>query len=100
VTTNEKMYFEGEEGFKSIKDDQSFYINESKNLVIAFQMYDIAPRSSGYPEFEIPKENIVHILKEVEPITADSKITSFDRIIINKEERKLENPMFQSEKGR
>ena len=100
MAANEKMYFEGEEGFKSIKDEQSFYIDESKNLVITFQMYDIAPRSSGYPEFEIPKENIVHILKEVESITADSEITSFDRIIINGKKRKLENPMFQSEKGR
>ncbi len=58
MTTNEKMYFEGEEGFKSIKDDQSFYINESKNLVIVFQMYDIAPRSSGYPEFEESQRKI------------------------------------------
>ncbi len=87
MDTGKKTYFEGDDGFKSIKDDQSFYINENGNLVVAFQLYEIAPRSSGYPEFKISGERIVHILKNLKPV------------IINGKKIKLQNPMFKSEKG-
>lgn len=87
MDTDEKAYFEGEDGFKSIKDDQEFYIDEDGNLVVVFQLYEIAPRSSGYPEFQISGERIVHILKDVKPV------------IINGKKIKLQNPMYKSKKG-
>lgn len=48
-----KSFFEGENGFISIKDNQDFYINEQGNLVIVFDKYDIAPGYMGRLEFEI-----------------------------------------------
>lgn len=50
-------YWNGESnipGFSSIRDDQSFYINTSGNLVICFEQYEIAPGSTGSPTFVIP----------------------------------------------
>ncbi|WP_165971922.1 DUF3298 domain-containing protein [Paenibacillus piri] len=46
-------YFKGDEGFKGISDTQSFYM-EKEAAVIVFQKYEIAPGSSGNPEFRIP----------------------------------------------
>ena len=43
-----------EECFQSIEDDQSFYINNSGQLVIVFDEYEVAPGSMGMPEFVIP----------------------------------------------
>lgn len=42
------------EVFKTIKKDQNFYINESDQLVISFQKYEVAPGYMGVPEFVIP----------------------------------------------
>ncbi|ULL17535.1 DUF4163 domain-containing protein [Paenibacillus sp. H1-7] len=41
------------DGFKGISDTQTFYI-EKGNAVIVFGQYEIAPYSSGTPEFRIP----------------------------------------------
>lgn len=49
----QKSYFEGENGFKGIKDEQKFYINEYKKVVIVFDKYEIAPGYMGQPEFVI-----------------------------------------------
>lgn len=46
-------YFEGDMGFSGIKKDQSFYINNDNQLVVVFDKYEIAPGSSGQPEFII-----------------------------------------------
>jgi hypothetical protein len=46
-------YFQGEMGFKGISEDQAFYINKSNNIVVVFDKYEIAPGSSGEPEFII-----------------------------------------------
>jgi hypothetical protein len=46
-------YFEGDMGFSAIKKDQSFYINNENQLVVVFDKYEIAPGSSGQPEFII-----------------------------------------------
>lgn len=43
-------------GFESIKADQNFYINNDGNIVICFDKYEVAPGSSGSPEFVIPAE--------------------------------------------
>jgi len=47
-------YFDGDMGFNGIKKDQNFYINEDNQIVVVFDKYEIAPGSSGEPEFIIP----------------------------------------------
>ena len=48
--------------FKSIEDKQKFYIQDD-NLVVYFDLYDIAPYAAGIPEFMINVNKIDHILK-------------------------------------
>lgn len=49
-------------GLKTVPSDQPFYL-ESKNLVLYYGLYDIAPYAAGFPEFKIPytffKDNLV-----------------------------------------
>ena len=52
----------GDENFTLIKEDQSFYINENNQLVIAFDKYEVAPGYMGNPEFVIPTKIIQSIL--------------------------------------
>jgi hypothetical protein len=47
--------------FQKIKKDQNFYINESSQLVISFQKYEVAPGYMGVPEFVIP----THVVSEL-----------------------------------
>ena len=49
--------------FESIKENQNFYINNDGSIVICFDKYEIAPGSSGSPEFVIPKEVTMDIIK-------------------------------------
>lgn len=51
-----------EECFKSISEDQNFYINDQNKLVIAFDEYEVAPGSMGCVEFVIPTDVIDSIL--------------------------------------
>ncbi|MDQ0089030.1 hypothetical protein J2T12_002440 [Paenibacillus anaericanus] len=46
------------EEFKTIAEDQSFYINSDDKLVIVFNKYDVAPGYMGSVEFVIPTEAI------------------------------------------
>lgn len=55
---------EGFDGFEKIKPDQNFYINNDRQLVICFDKYDVAPGSTGCPEFVIPDSVIKNILKK------------------------------------
>ena len=48
--------------FKSIEDKQKFYIQDD-NIVVYFDLYDIAPYAAGIPEFIINVNKIDHILK-------------------------------------
>ena len=48
--------------FKGIEDKQKFYIQDD-NLVIYFDLYDIAPYVASIPEFPINVSKIDHILK-------------------------------------
>ena len=48
--------------FKSIEDKQKFYIQDD-NIVVYFDLYDIAPYAAGIPEFIINVNKINHILK-------------------------------------
>ncbi|MBE1443159.1 PdaC/SigV domain-containing protein [Paenibacillus sp. OAS669] len=56
IAKQPEKYFE--DGFKGISDSQSFYI-EQGDAVIVFSQYEIAPYSSGSPEFRIaiPKDS-------------------------------------------
>ncbi|WP_066494829.1 DUF3298 and DUF4163 domain-containing protein [Abyssisolibacter fermentans] len=50
----DNSFFEANEGgFKGIKDDQRFYINEQGKVVIVFDKYEIAPGYMGRLEFAI-----------------------------------------------
>lgn len=51
------------DGFAEIKPDQGFYINDSGNIVICFDKYEVATGAQGCPEFEIPKSVISEIVK-------------------------------------
>ncbi len=52
---SDNTYFDvSDGGFDGIEDEyQNFYINESGNVVIVFQKYEIAPGYMGIQEFEI-----------------------------------------------
>lgn len=45
-----------ETDFKSIRPDQDYYINEDGNLVICFDVEEVAPLYMGAAEFIIPRE--------------------------------------------
>lgn len=49
----EVFFTEEEGGFAGISEDVKFYINKNNHPVIVFDRYEIAPGSSGEPEFEI-----------------------------------------------
>ncbi len=51
-----------EEDFKTITNDQTFYINADGRLVILFDEYTVAPGYMGSPEFVIPKDVIENVL--------------------------------------
>jgi len=53
ISKNPDYYFDSGNVFKGISENQSFYI-EGDNLVIYYQLYDIAPYVFGIPEFKIP----------------------------------------------
>ena len=49
--------------FQGITEQTNFYFNESGELVIAFDEYEVAPGSMGAPEFVIPQEVTAALLK-------------------------------------
>lgn len=53
-----------DECFKEISEEQNFYINESNQLVIAFDKYEVAPGSMGTPEFIIDTGILRNILTQ------------------------------------
>jgi hypothetical protein len=52
IDKNPENYFNSGSDFKGINENQSFYI-QGDNLVIYYQLYDIAPYVFGIPEFKI-----------------------------------------------
>lgn len=42
----------------TVKEDERFYINPNGDLVIVFNVYEIAPYTSGIIEFTLPKEKL------------------------------------------
>ena len=49
-----EFFFTGSDGFQSISETQPFYINEQGDLVIVFNVYEIAPYAAGPQYFVIP----------------------------------------------
>jgi hypothetical protein len=49
--------------FKGIKDNQQFYLQDN-NLVVYFELYEIAPYAAGIPKFEIPLKELKDVLNE------------------------------------
>lgn len=58
---NEDM---SEWNFESIKEDNTFYVNENGKLTIVFDEYEVAPGYMGSVEFEIPTEIIQDLVQE------------------------------------
>ena len=48
-------FFEGEDGFTGITEEQNFYVNAKGNPVVVFNKYEIAPGYMGMQEFEVVK---------------------------------------------
>lgn len=67
IAKDKDKYFSGDDGFKTITDTQQFYVNDG-NLVIAFPKYEIAPGSSGIPQFKISLSSLSDILKNPIPV--------------------------------
>lgn len=53
ISKNPENYFDSGNIFKGISENQTFYI-KGDDLVIYYQLYDIAPYVFGIPEFKIP----------------------------------------------
>ncbi|AQR93059.1 DUF3298 and DUF4163 domain-containing protein [Clostridium saccharoperbutylacetonicum] len=53
IKENPQNYFDSGNVFKGIKENQNFYIQDGE-LVIYYQLYELAPYVFGFPEFKIP----------------------------------------------
>ena len=54
-TTEDDDPSDDEFAFRTVTEDQSFYINERGNPVVVFAKYQIAPGYMGIQEFEVPR---------------------------------------------
>lgn len=52
ISQNPDIYFKGDDGFKGIKENQSFYI-DNDGIVVYFSLYEIAPYYVGIPKFKM-----------------------------------------------
>ncbi|WP_427051213.1 stalk domain-containing protein [Paenibacillus sp. TC-CSREp1] len=61
IAADQELYFKGENGFKGVHPEQSFYVKDG-HAYIVFQEYSIAPGSTGTPEFavKLPDQKDVH----------------------------------------
>lgn len=62
-TAKGEFFFIGSDGFSGIKDNVQFYINKYGQLVIVFNVYEIAPYAAGAVEFPINSEILQGVLK-------------------------------------
>lgn len=58
-----EFFFTGTDGFQSISDNQAFFVNKDGNLVIVFNVYEIAPYASGPVYITISKEILTDYMK-------------------------------------
>jgi len=52
INNEPEFYFKGDEGFKGISENQTFYIDDD-GIVIYFGLYEIAPYYLGIPKFKL-----------------------------------------------
>ena len=64
IKKNPDIYFQGNNGFKGIKEEQSFYI-EDDGIVIYFDLYEIAPYYVGIPNFKIKYDEFIKYFKSI-----------------------------------
>ena len=62
-TEKGEYFFTGAAGFNGIKDNQEFYINTEGQLVIVFNVYEIAPYAAGVIEFTLDSSKLMPYLK-------------------------------------
>lgn len=55
---NGEFFFTGSDGFQTISMNQPFFINKNGDLVIVFNVYEIAPYASGAIYITIPADKI------------------------------------------
>lgn len=70
-------FFDNEMAFKSIADNQSFYI-EDGNVAVTFGLYEIAPRVAGTPTFYLNTSKLKEFLKD--DFCKKANVTSYDLI--------------------
>jgi len=58
-----EYFFTGSDAFQSIKENQPFFINEKGDLVIVFNVYEIAPYAAGTIFFNLPYQDISPYMK-------------------------------------
>jgi hypothetical protein len=57
INSDPKIYFNVDETLDTIGYDRDYYIT-NEDLVIIYQLYEIAPYSSGIREFKIPLKEL------------------------------------------
>lgn len=62
-TTKGEYFFTGSDGFTGIKDTTQFYIDKHGQIVIVFNVYEIAPYAAGAISFPINGETLKDLLK-------------------------------------
>lgn len=58
ISRQGNYFFQGTEAFTTVSDQTQFYINPEGNLMIVFNLYEIAPYSSGIYTFNLPKQDL------------------------------------------
>ncbi len=58
-----EYFFVGENGFISIKKDPLFYINKNNQIVIVFNVYEIAPYAAGPVQFPLNTDILLPYMK-------------------------------------
>lgn len=58
-TKQGEVFFLGDDGFVSIKDQQNFYINPNGVITIVFNVYEIAPYAAGAIEIPLNMEELI-----------------------------------------
>lgn len=58
-----EIFFTGSNGFESITEEQPFFINNKGELVIVFNVYEIAPYAAGPQYITIPMQTLLPFLK-------------------------------------
>lgn len=53
IKINKSEYYVGIDEFKSIEDEQNFYVNDSADIIVEFEKGEIAPASEGYISFNV-----------------------------------------------